>query len=477
MGLVVAFFLFAFCVSGVILNHRNVFSRKDVPRQWLPSRYHYKQWNNGALRGSMLLGSGTDSILLYGATGLWLSHGGRIEDFNQGLPPYSDYRAVRSVVQASGGVLFALTPYQLFWMRGQSWQVVMLPLDDDERLTDVSMQGDSLVVFSRSRVFISQPPYQHFTSHWLRGVPRRPPRVSLFRTVWTLHSGEAYGWVGRFLVDGVAVLFVLLTVTGLLCFLLPRWVRSRRRRGHRVKVATRSLQRSSVWHRRMGSTFLLALLFVTITGWFLRPPLLLSLVPFRVPALPWSTLQSAHPWHEGLRMARYDTRTRQWLVSTSDGFFAFRTLTAEAQPLEVAPPVSVMGVNVWEPMGNSGKWLVGSFSGLYVWDVARQTVTDYFTHRPAPRKAGPPFGQKPIAGLCLLPQGQCVVVDYIAGTPLLPQPATLSRQSISLWNLALEVHTGRLFFGTSATYFYVFLFGALLLWVLLSGWKMMKRRR
>ena len=134
-----------------------------------------------------------------------------------------------------------------------------------------------------------------------------------------------------------------------------------------------------------------------------------------------------------------------------------------------APPVSEMGLNVLQK-DKEGKWLCGSFSGLFVWDRRHATSIDYFTHKPAPKTSGPPFGKKAIAGMSQDFQVP-VVAEYYEGTSFAPQPATMNHLPMSLWNVALEVHSGRLFIGSIATYVFIFVMGLLAIWCLWSGYR------
>ena len=56
-GLIMAVFLILFCVSGIILNHRQLFSDCQISRGWLPETYRYRNWNNGLVAGNSLLPS------------------------------------------------------------------------------------------------------------------------------------------------------------------------------------------------------------------------------------------------------------------------------------------------------------------------------------------------------------------------------------------------------------------------------------
>ena len=70
-----------------------------------------------------------------------------------------------------------------------------------------------------------------------------------------------------------------------------------------------------------------------------------------------------------------------------------------------------------------------------------------------------------------------VIADYYDGTSVIPQPSALAHLPMSLWNVALEVHSGRIFIGSIATYVFIFVMGILSLWCLWSGYRARKRKR
>ena len=115
-GLVLSVFMLVFCVSGIILNHREAFSGCEVSRKWLPSSYHIKDFNNGIVKGTVVKNASAqsaavdksyiaqsaaidegDSILVYGCAGVFLtdSHLSTWQDFNRGLPKSIDERNVQ----------------------------------------------------------------------------------------------------------------------------------------------------------------------------------------------------------------------------------------------------------------------------------------------------------------------------------------------------------------------------------------------
>jgi len=67
-GLILSFFIIMFCVSGLVLNHAELFSNVNISRSVLPSDYRYTQWNGGLLRGTMRW---QKQVLIYGNSGIW----------------------------------------------------------------------------------------------------------------------------------------------------------------------------------------------------------------------------------------------------------------------------------------------------------------------------------------------------------------------------------------------------------------------
>ena len=419
-------------------------------------------------------------MLVYGNGGIWKTDnsGLSFSDFNKGLPAGADYRQIRSVVQTPGGELFAVSIFGLYRYAGgdAGWEPVNLPTLGNEMLTDAVCKNDTLVVAGRSHLYLSAAPYLSFKKLHLREPEGYRGEVSLFRMVWMLHSGELFGAAGRIIVDIVAAIFIVLCLTGLAFWLLPKRIRHERLKGKDAPHILLVTRLCGSLHDGLGRITIIFTLFVAVTGWCLRPPVMILLALSRVPAPPGSVLDSHNPWNDKLRMIRYDESCRDWLISTSEGFYALRGLDDVPVKINQAPPVSVMGLNVFQ-RDNSGKWLCGSFSGLYVWNRTHDSVTDYYTHEAAGDKSGAPFGQRAIAGYCsdLTPGG--FAVEYFDGTDKLAQPAELETLPMSLWNVALEVHSGRLYMGSIATYVFVFFVGFGIVWCLWSGWKIRKRSR
>ena len=72
IGIIITFFLVMFCLSGIVLNHRQLFSDINVSRGILPDQYEFNQWNNGLLRGTLRYkdNKNKDKVFIYGAAGV-----------------------------------------------------------------------------------------------------------------------------------------------------------------------------------------------------------------------------------------------------------------------------------------------------------------------------------------------------------------------------------------------------------------------
>ena len=136
-----------------------------------------------------------------------------------------------------------------------------------------------------------------------------------------------------------------------------------------------------------------------------------------------------------------------------------------------------MGINV-ETQDENGYWLIGSFSGMYVWNRQTGMVADYFTSLPPVQTRGIPIGAHAVSGYSADFAVSGFVVDYYAGTDAVKMPEWMASLPMSLRALCLEIHTGRIYtFLGMGTVFYIFVIGLAILWCLWSGWKISVRRK
>lgn len=532
LGLVLSVFMLVFCVSGIILNHREVFSGCEVSRKWLPASYYIKNFNNGVVKGMVVKKSAAhslssencDSVLAYGCAGVFLTDSrlSTWQDFNAGLPESIDERNVRHVVKAKDGSLWcaALRDVYRYDENSHRWKKVELP-GNEERIMDVALAKDSMTVvaLTRSRVFTIVPFVQYgeivkigksssetyrVESKIIPAPKKYEPKTTLFKLVWHLHSGEFFGLPGKLVVDAIALVLIVLSITGILLFILPYGIRRAKKLAAkaRMKRLGKQFAWNMKWHNKIGYVTIVLTLWIAITGMCLRPPLM---VPLVLSKLPQAVGEDGNVWQDKLRAIRWDAVQGDWLVSTSEGFLRVDEDFSQAPkmlPDDECPKLSPMGVTVWESDGKGG-WIVGSFRGIYRWNPVNHSlnqILDYFTGKPSEETSMIPISDNLVCGYSEdFLGGKPLVFDFAKGVEdakgqavtLCNDETKTSRNEesmsdlicetapMSLWNVALELHVGRCyspFLGPLSDLF-VFLSGLLITLVLLSGYIISHRRR
>lgn len=351
-GLILCLFLLGFCISGIVLNHPESFAGINVPRSIMPESYEYKDWNQGLMRGTIAKG---DSVIIYGSNGFFLtdSLGTNIRDFNKGMPSGTEMRGIRNVTRTRSGDIWAVGNFQLFHLYHNVWETVELD-GLDTKLTDITSRGDSVVVVSRNHIWVSPNVGKPFRQIQLRASTDYDGKVSLLRTIWLVHSGALFGTIGKLAGDAIAIVLIILSISGVWFFIA------------RKTRAGKSQLKTLYWvHRHIGRITIVLTLFITTTGWLLRPPAMIAIVNGRVPALPLTVQHSDNPWNDQLRAARYDSVAQDWLIYTSNGFYVLQDLFSTPRPIEGAPSVSFMGLSAFYQVKQDSGLLVRSVVFTY----------------------------------------------------------------------------------------------------------------
>lgn len=248
-GLVLTVFLLLFCVSGIILNHREFFAPYSVSRSLLPSAYHIENYNNGLIKGTIVTTEG--KLLAYGNSGVWLTDSAfsRFTDFNAGLPAGADFRNIRNIAEGRDGTLWCATQFGLYHYENGKWQEAELP-GNRERLADVAIDSSdgTVVALTRSNAYLGGK--DGFKRQNLASPTGFSHKVTLFKTVWQLHSGELFGTAGRIAVDLTALVIIFLCVTGVILFILPYSIRRSAR--ERIQAKARRMKWNLKWHNKTG---------------------------------------------------------------------------------------------------------------------------------------------------------------------------------------------------------------------------------
>lgn len=492
-GLIIAFILLYFGITGIVMNHRQFFSPIDISRTALPSQYHYSNWNLAALKGNVNLSP--NSILVYGNVGIWLTDSTftHYTPLNNGFPKGSDNRKIFDVGLSPNGHLYAATLYGLYAFNPSAKRWVKFDIDTDtERFVGIDFIGDTLIAINRSHAYYgkSEGANTQFTRIEIKQPEGYTQEVGLFETMWQIHSGEIFGLPGKLFVDLLGIITIALSVTGILYFFFPGIIRRRKQKQKPVTGLVKTNRWSLKWHNKIGAWLFALLLVVYLTGIFLRPPFLITIANARVKPLRFTHLHQANPWYDRLRDILVDSDRGSILLATSEGIFELQNLHSVPKPFAIQPPVSVMGITVFEKFGG-GAYIVGSFSGIFLWHPSHPEIVNYATGTTyQPISGGRPVGDQTVTGLIKAPNGKHFMVDYAVGTkplwhnqpfPSMPQNV-ITDAKMSLWNLSLEIHTGRIFQGIMGLFYILIvpLSGLIAAMVVISGyllwWKRFRKK-
>ena len=476
LSIVLTIFIIMFVISGIILNHRDILANYDIDRSYLLERYEYNNWNNAAVKSYVNINK--DSSLVYGNIGVWLTTDNykTFEDFNDGFPQGVDNRKIETVLLSSKGNLYAGTLFGLYRYNKASkqWVKIDLPIHE-ERIVGLLSIKDSLFIMSRSSLLLAKDKSEDLEFKIIKLPPPEnyDHKIGLLKTLWVIHSGELYGFAGKLIVDFVGLVFAFLTITGIIYWLIPKTIKKRKKKNKKVVYLTKNKRWVIRWHNKLGYWLIAILILNTLTGMFLRPPLLIPIAEVKVGKIPYTELDAPNPWFDKLRKIYFDENYNRFIIIASDGvYYSDDYFKSDIKKYKNQPVLSVMGVNVFE-FRKKGQYLIGSFSGLFLWDAISGKVYDYIDKKPyeAPKTMGPPIGEHSVTGYIKDIENKEYYFDFNEGAiaigsgNFMEMPQKIKSQAMSIWNIALEIHTGR---------YYRFMFGPLyILFIPLAGFSIL----
>jgi len=493
LGIIATVFLLNFSISGIILGHRNFFSPIDISRKYMPDIYSYHNWDNASVRGAIKISE--DSILLYGNMGVWLtdSNYSSYQDFSKGYKKGIDHKKICKIFKTSKGVLLSGSLFGLHYYNTnlKEWTEIKLPSIHNPRIVDILEKDDSLFLLTRSFLLTTKD-FKKFEIRQLPNPENYDQKVGLFKTFWLMHSGEAYGLAGVLFVDFIGLVLIFLSLTGLFFFINKIKIKKKQENPVLIKQIKKRNLWYLKWHNKFGWIFAIFLVIVTFTGMFLRPPLLIPIASSKVGKLPLSTLDSDNAWYDQLRRITYDSIQDRFVIATLNAvYYSDDNLKSPLKRYKNQPPISVMGYNVFEQK-DSSNILVGSFLGLFMWNTKTGYITDCIKKEryTLPTSLGSPVGDYMITGFLPDFKGDTILFDYDKGAfslnkdcnfPLMP--LTIKDTPMSLWNMSVEYHTGRILEALIGPFYILIvpLIGLFTLFILFFGiivwWKLYRKQK
>ena len=245
------------------------------------------------------------------------------------------------------------------------------------------------------------------------------------------------------------------------------------------------------WHNKIGWVTLVFLILTTSTGMFLRPPLLAFIGNSKVSKIPFTELDTPNPWFDKLRRIIIDENQNTIYIATLDGIYqSDLNFSTKLKQNRYQAPISVMGVNVFEQI-DENRLLVGSFEGLFIWNHKTGFVYDAIKQQkfiPDYNKQIP-LGEFLVTGFSNDFDIGKVFFDFNFGAGIISKnnrfvkmPINIEHQQMSLWNVALEVHTARMYKFMFGKFYILFipLAGLIILFILISGfivWYKLHRKK
>lgn len=487
LGLLSIVFVILFSFSGIILNHRQLVSNIDIDRSLLADEYQYNNWNNAAVKGTEKISN--DSILIYGNIGVWLTDStfSDFKDFNNGFPAGIDNKKISRIFIDDKGNILAGSLFGLFKYHKDSskWEKITLPIKE-KRIADITQKQDTTIILSRSHLLKSVD-NKHFTVHTLPAPENYNNKVSLFKTLFIIHSGEIAGTPGKLFVDILGLLLIFLSVGGMILFINPKLIKRKKKKKKNRDILIKFTRWNIRWHNKIGWMSFIFMVILVITGMFLRPPLLIPIAYTKVAPIPYSNLDSRNPWNGKLRRIIYDEQHNKYILATANKlYYSDDNFSSEIKIFKKQPPISVMGVNLLKLLDDN-TILIGSFSGLFRFYPESSYVQNYITKKEflKPKYVGMPLGEYMVTGYSDDFLDKEVYFDFNYGAKIINDttdfvtiPNKIKYQPMSLWNFALEVHTARIYQSFLGLFYMLIipLSGLLMLFILFSGFIIWKKR-
>ncbi|HSA04864.1 MAG TPA: PepSY-associated TM helix domain-containing protein, partial [Tenuifilaceae bacterium] len=369
----------------------------------------------------------------------------------------------------------------------QIWIKCQLP-KNDEFVTGIEIVDSTIYITTRNSLYTAKDSdgILNFTKVELIPPTGSKPNMSIFRLFWIIHSGEILGISGRVIVDIVGLIMLFLSITGLIYFISPKIVKRVKGR-YKLRRTKQATKFSYKWHLKVGAISAFLLLIVSFTGIFLRPPFLLFVVNGSINHSENSAQKNDIFWHDKIRDIKFDKARNLFLIATSDGIFYGKELKESLCKFKNEPPISVMGINVFEILEN-GDYLIGSFSGAFQWNPTNGTTYNYITGQevvPA-YSLSSPFGSVAVSGYSKINNDE-YFFDYDKG--VLPMRQNLKDIAMPklvkdsfrfpLWNLTQEFHTCRIYSPIISSFYILIvpLAGISLIIITITGFAMWFIRR
>jgi hypothetical protein len=207
------------------------------------------------------------------------------------------------------------------------------------------------------------------------------------------------------------------------------------------------------YHLKLGVWSAAVLLVIGLTGFFMRPPMLMLLAG-DVSAGWYPGPLDPNPWHRKINNALYDPDRDRLLIQADDGVWQGSADPGEHfTKVRLPAPIFIMGATVFDSQPDQ-TYLIGSFSGIFRVEPDEGRTRNLLTQQKAPLKSRMRPADKMVTGHFSKPDGSAYVTTHHLGlldargvmTTVFAMPLTVRADyRMPLWNYLFEIHNGRFF--------------------------------
>jgi hypothetical protein len=482
LGLVLVLYLMWMSLTGILLNHPQLISGISVPQFLVPKSYHIKDWHRGALKSVIYADSTT--AFAFGKQGIFKTNdsGKSFHYFMKGEFPVSAYNRKTSDLFLNNEKLIASTKkgFYISDINNGNW-VKLATLAKVYDAIKVVKTNKYLIAVSSSNIYraIDNGEYQFKLLETSR--TEKSNSISLIEFFFMLHDGTIWGFPGKLLWDGFALILFFLSLSAIYIWFLPKKWKRKKNNGKPRKLKERKLFKFFYkYHLKLGIWVVTFLIIIVGTGMFIHPPLIVAIMGGSIPKQYVPTVIGNNPWKKKIRNILYD-KARNKLLIDADGLWEVDDeMTTSFTRSPIRAQIFAMGATVFES-ANDSSLLIGSFGGLHKFETVNSEAKNILPIDPNAKKSRSGLGQFMVTGYFETPQGEkffnthrkgLLNIDGTKNTKKFLMPSFIVEDyRMSLWNYAFEIHNGRMF-KSLVGFFYLFvnpLLGLLTIIMLLTG--------
>ena len=448
-GLLLIFFLIEMSISGIILNHKEIFYKYDMPDFLTPDNYKIKNFNRSAIIDLVQ----TDTyIYIAGKKGVYRAEKNKKEiifkPLFKGLSPYTLKRKSYDL-QITKNFIFLATENGLYYMNKDSDSWKKTTLRDELIKKIIKKDNKSLFILSESNIYILNTENLKIK----KITPKREGKrfVTAVEVFFHLHDGRLWGIFGRLLFDLMGFVIIFLSISSFYLWYIPKKIN--KRRGN-LKNNRKFYKFFHKYHKKIGIYTFALVIIISFTAIFMRPPFIAAITDVILPRFFYPAPLPDNPWHKRIENGLYDKKRNKLIIQTSEYIWEWNIKNDDYSSKAVISkqkwPLFIMGATYLET-DKENNYIMGSFSGFFKFYPDQNKYVNLVKTADKYNRIKPDK-EAMVAGAFKY-KGKYYIATHLQGiknlngekTVLFKQPETMNKIKMPLWNWNFELHNGRIF--------------------------------